>query len=181
MDAAASRVAAGEDFSTAELCAATGVTNGSFFHAFPTKDAVVVALFAEALADYQRAIAARVLRSASARAGIEGIVLEHVRWVTRNPSGARILHELRRGPSEQAVSAAVAEPNARFREQMNGWLGDHVRARRIRALPAGAVMPIVFGPVQLATRDWLRTGGAPAVLRAIAPELARAAWVALER
>jgi AcrR family transcriptional regulator len=164
--------------STAEVCRASGATNGSVFHFFPTKDDLHAALYLRALATYQEAIASGLERSRSAREGVRGVVLDHVAWVAAHPAEARFLHEGRRGATSASLLDEIEERNARFFGRFAAWLRAQAAAGAIRKVPPDVVFAIVFGPVSMITRDFMRGTDAER-LREVAPSLADAAWSAL--
>ena len=164
--------------SMAELCRAAKVSNGTLFHFFGSKDALVAALYLRALEAYQETIARTLEAAPTARDGVRDLVRAHVRWVLANPGPARTLHELRRGEAEQAVDAAIAERNDTFAARVGAWLKPHVERGELRRVAPDVLVAVLFGPVQVMTRDWLRSGKAKR-LRASADELADAAWAAL--
>ncbi len=176
---AALRLSAQDGFdtlSTAEVCRAAGASNGSMFHHFPTKAALGAALYLRTLEHYQDAIAASLEGARTARDGIRGLVLTHVRWVLAHPVEARLLHERRR--SGQAPDGEVDARNRAFLARISAWLRPHLEAGRVRGWPPDVLVAVLFGPVHALTRGWMR--GEPARrLEAAAPHLADAAWAAL--
>ncbi len=165
--------------STAEVCRAAGVSNGTMFHFFPTKDALAAALYLRALESYQGAIVAGLERARSARAGVRSLVLEHLRWILAHPEQARFLHE-ERGDAGPTLQREIAARNEVFFNRVSEWLRPHVARGTLRKVPVDVLVALVFGPIQTITRTWLR-GGDAARLRAVAPMLADAAWAALAR
>lgn len=178
---AALRLSAGRGLdavSTAEICRASGATNGSVFHFFPTKDTLHAALYLRALESYQSALAQELESPRPARAGVRRLVLGHVAWLELNPNEARFLHEGRRHAATRAIDEEIQAKNRAFFARFAGWLGRHIEAGEIRALPVDAILAVVFGPVHMMTRDVIRGVGVER-LRELAPLLADAAWDAL--
>jgi len=163
------------EISTAEVCRAAGASNGSMFHHFPTKDALAAALYLRALARYQQAVVAGLPRARSARTGIRSLVLAHVKWVLANPAEARLLHELRH---TAAAEEEIKQNNRAFLARVAEWLKGHVEAGVVRALSFDVFFAVVFGPLHVITREWLRSGDARR-LRALAPDVAEAVWCGL--
>jgi AcrR family transcriptional regulator len=164
--------------SLAEVCRAAGASNGSMYHHFPTRQALQAALWGRALEGYQAAIARGLERSRSARDGIRGVVLGHVRWVLAHPDAARLLDESPRTVAGSALRDDVQARNRAFLARVGAWLRPRVAAGALRAVPMDALIAIVFAPVRAATREWLR-GADARRLRRVAPILADAAWAAL--
>lgn len=164
--------------STADVCEASGATNGSFFHFFPTKEHLHAALYVRALARYQEAIATGLERSRSARSGVRGLVLGHARWVVDHPDEARVLHEGRRAGTSRALADEIGTRNRELFGRISAWLRPHVAAGAIGKLPGDVLVAIVFGPVHLMTRERMRGADRRRLVEA-APHLADAAWAAL--
>jgi AcrR family transcriptional regulator len=157
--------------STAELCRASGASNGSMFHHFPTREALAAALYARALGRFQQAVLAGLARTRTARGGFRALLNAHVEWVREHPVEARFLHELRHAGADDAD---IRARNHAFTAQLGGWLKARVDAGQIRPVPFEALFAQLFGPVQMLTRDWLKTGDAHK-LRALAHDLAELA------
>ncbi|MBV1933977.1 MAG: TetR/AcrR family transcriptional regulator, partial [Parvibaculaceae bacterium] len=77
--------------SVAQLCTAAGVSNGSFFHAFRTKDALAAQLYLAALEDYHAALAVPLGHNPAAKEGIAALIRAHLNWVVDNRRQAEFL------------------------------------------------------------------------------------------
>jgi AcrR family transcriptional regulator len=157
---------------------AAGVSNGSLFHHFPTKDALAAAAYLESTASLQRAIIEALTTPASPQRALVTAIEAHLRWVGRHPADARFLHEMRRTPAIEAAGQRLADLNAETLAAVRGWLDDNVAAGAVRALPLNAFLCIVFGPVMEFTRGWLKDPR-PKRITDAAPLLGDAAWRAV--
>ena len=161
-----------------DIRARSGASVGSLYHHFAGKHAIADALYTEALADFQDGLL-RVLRIApDARAGVEGGVRHHLRWLERRRDLARFLLRRQEAELSPAGHARLAELNRQFLGAVRGWLDEQVAAGAIRPLPFDLFYASTLGPAQEFGRHWLagrtRTG-----LRAAERELAHGAWRAV--
>src|SRR5262249_61218622 len=81
-----------EQTTIARIRARSGVSNGTLFHRFPTKEAIADALYVESIADFQGGLW-RVLaqRPRSLRAAGRGTVGHPIEWIRANAERARVL------------------------------------------------------------------------------------------
>lgn len=159
------------------VCARAGASVGSFYHHLGSLEGLHAAVFDAILADYRRAIGAALQPRRSPRTFVEALVRTHVEWVCEHPRRARALYELR-GGLEPAHDAEVRSGTRAFLVQIEESVA---RWRdRIRPLPAVLLQPLVIGPAETLTRQWL-AGRLPEGFdpRDVADELARAAWRAV--
>jgi hypothetical protein len=113
-----------------------------------------------------------VLRDApDTRAGIEGAVRHHLRWVTANADRARYLLAERRASREQ---------NRRFFARVNQWLAPRLHSGELRDVTPSVMHALWIGPSQELARHWLQ-GTVRRSPLADADVLASAAWNALRK
>lgn len=140
---------------TASICRRAGVSNGSLFHAFPTKEDVAGAVFLSALEAYHDALAGAVTRDTSPEDGVAALVSAHIQWVIRSRAKARFmfLHGL-----QTTASAVRAEQNAcneRFRARLAQWYGPHFKSDAFHEIPPEMLISQIIGPAQMFCRAWL--------------------------
>ena len=114
LKAAMARIGDGDfDFSMREIGSELGVSSGSLFHAFGTRNALVSACFASGVATYQAAVSP-LLDPGEPVAAIDAWIAAHARWVEANAELARFLFTS--SPSELDVVARdqLAEHNTAF-------------------------------------------------------------------
>jgi AcrR family transcriptional regulator len=95
---------------------ATGAPNGSIYHRFPDRPALLAELWLRTLRDFQDLFAATLGDAASVDAAVEAAT-SVVRWCRKHPEGARVLDAGKQafGPADwspeavTAVTAAEAE------------------------------------------------------------------------
>lgn len=150
-----------------------GVSNGSLFHHFPTRQDLTAAVVAAGLQDHQRVLMAEL--GPDPETAVTGVVRRHLRWVQDNPALARLLLATPPRLLRASVPDAVLAENRRFFTTVAAWLqehgwGDTPELRVVNAL--------WLGPAQECSRLWLAEPEAWS-LQAAAGDLATGAWVAL--
>lgn len=167
-----------EETSVAAICRAAGVSNGSFFHAFATKDALAGDLYLSALETYHAAVLKPLARQPTSHDGIRALVRAHVMWVVKEKASARFIFEQARAQWLDGMREPQAQENAAFLAALNAWRQPLVENGTLRAVPDAIFVSQLIGPAQLICRGWLagRTGVSP---RSLVPELAEAACRAL--
>ena len=66
-----------------------GVSNGSLYHHYPTKNLLADALYAATLRTFHATLLRAVGSRASAQSGVKGLVRAYVQWVADHPERAR--------------------------------------------------------------------------------------------
>jgi AcrR family transcriptional regulator len=162
-----------------ELRSASGASTGCIYHHFGSKEQLAAALYVQILASYHDAFLASLRTSRSAQGGVEGAVRHHLRWVAARPSQAKYLFHCRE-PEVVSESDRVAKQlNATFYAEAGGWLADHVREGRVRALPPELYHALWMGPSLEYTRQWLAGSNRRGDQLTGERQLAQAAWNAL--
>ncbi|KAB2911631.1 MAG: TetR/AcrR family transcriptional regulator [Hyphomicrobiaceae bacterium] len=142
-----------------DICARAGISNGSLFHFFPTKEAIAVALYVEAVASYQADLVAALEAGRTPAAALRAVVAAQCTWVTREERRARFLFAQGTPDWHAGVAAEVASLNAQFRRSIESWRGGKAARARLRPMPFEAFAAILLGPSLMAIRAWLRSGG----------------------
>lgn len=151
-----------------------GVSNGTLFHHFPTRQHLSMAVVAAGIADHQDGIVRELRAATTSRAGVTAVVLRHLRWIEDNPQLARMLltvspESLRAGFDPDAISA-----NRRFFSEVAAWLHG---AGWSGAPELPVLVALWIGPAQEYSRGWLAGPRNP--LAPAASALAESAWHAL--
>jgi AcrR family transcriptional regulator len=158
---------------------ASGASVGSIYHHFGGKEQLAAALYAEGLRDYQDRFLETLERHRDdARAAIETLVLDHVRWIVEHPDLARFLLGRREGEVRRAADAAARELNRAFFRTAAAWFAEQASRGAIRRLGFDLYAALLIGPSQELARHWL-AGNAKTSLEDAGPALAAAAWASL--
>lgn len=169
-----------DDVSVDRLRRAAGVSNGSFFHAFPSKPALAAALLADCVEDYQRAVLAGLGEGETAGEGLAGAVGAKLDWVEDHPARARFMLDDARAAWFALAAARLARLNADFAAGAEAWRAPHLASGALRPVSAEAFRAVLLGPANIACRMWLQ-GLRPELDRPLSlkAELAEAARLAL--
>lgn len=170
---------AGIDRTTiAQVRAAAGVSNGSFFHFFASKEKLASALFLDALDAYHASMVAEIHPRRDAAEGIALLVQTHIEWVCSQRPQAIFLFEQVRSEWLTSIREEQAARNRSFAEAIDQWRSPHLRAGRLHPLPLTVFVGQLIGPAQVLCRAWL-SGRSDEDPRAHARELAECACRAL--
>jgi AcrR family transcriptional regulator len=149
-----------------------GVSNGSLFHYFATRQELERAVLGAALNDHQRALLSEL--GTAPKRGVTGVVRRHLQWVAENPGIARLLLNTQPDVVRDAASPETLQSNRQFFDEVARWLTLH-GWRGTPDLPI--VLAIWIGPAQEHSRRNLPRN--LAALTAAADPLGAAAWAAL--
>ena len=140
-----------------DIRAASGVSIGSIYHHFGSKQELAVALHREYLQQWW-ALSDQVIKPGrSARAVIRDLVASYLRWVEQEPGLVRFMFFL--PESLQIRAVAREELREEFTEgQQTIWTWLQAQADRgaIRALPMDLYHAVIFGPMLEHVGRWLR-------------------------
>jgi AcrR family transcriptional regulator len=152
---------------------AAGVSNGSFFHHFRTKDDLAEAVYLQGLEEHQAELLKELTPHRELRDGVEGIVYRHLAWTAAHPQLASFLLSPTGWAPPRRIPL-IAAASRGFFTTVADWLRPRGWSGRP---PLDVVVAIWIGPAHEHTR-YLLTGGAPSDDAAAA--LASAAWRGLE-
>lgn len=144
-----------EAATVASICRAAGVSNGSFFHAFASKERLAAELFLGALTAYHDAMLAALADGPGASEGVAGLVGAHLDWVVASRREARFIFEQSRSEWMVHVRDAQREENARFGQAISAWRAPLASSGALRDLPASMFVAQLIGPAQIFCRAWL--------------------------
>jgi len=150
-----------------------GVSNGSLFHHFPTRQDLRNAVLAVALQQHQQLLLVELVNDAEK--AVMGVVRRHLRWVNDNQAIAQLLLNTAPDVLRESVSPPVIEENREFFRAVAAWLGEHGWDGH-PAIPVALALWI--GPAQEYSRQRLARADRAASL-ADADDLANGAWAAL--
>ena len=157
----------------------SGVSNGTLFHRFPTKEAIADALYVESIADFQEGLW-RLLaqRPRSLRAAVRGTIAHQIEWIEANVEHARFVYTRGTLEGESPGSAELEEMNRKLASAYQAWLQPLIERGAVRPMPMLVLNAVVTGPTHAIARRWL-AGQVASPLHAYLDELAEAACAAL--
>lgn len=158
-----------------------GISNGSLFHFFPSKEALGAALYLEGILQYQSGLL-EVLSAneAEAHGGIEALVRYHFEWVENNTTLARFLFERSHPDWGPDHAEAIRLANARTYKALCNWLTNKMKSAQLRQQPLAIAVALLQGATHALTRAWLEDA-APGKLIRHTRSLANSLWAALRQ
>jgi AcrR family transcriptional regulator len=151
-----------------------GVSNGTLFHHFPSRDDLASAVVAVAMGEHHDDLLAQLHAADSTQAAVAEVVQRHLRWVADNPRLARLLLSAPPGALSNSIAPSAVEANRNFFSELASWLSSRGWTG---SPPLMTVVALWLGPAQYYARGWL---AAPdEALPATAADLAAGSWHAL--
>jgi AcrR family transcriptional regulator len=179
LDAAAKIVAASvgpETLSMHALRLESGVSTGSIYHHFGSKEGVLAGLIRRSYAEWRRELGAILDRHPEdASGGVRAAVFQRLAWGQEQPGEARLVLTHR---GALLADVWAVEPRAVAR-RFEDWLRLQAAAGRLPETDLPVALPLVFGPAEDVLRGWLDAADAPSPLT-YADVLGDAAWAALQ-
>lgn len=131
---------------------AAGISVGSLYHHFRSREGLVVALYEDLLEQYRSAIAAALERQSGIRELLDAFVRTHIDWAMQNPKAERFLSEHRHHRTLNAVEGRLQDDTADFIRPLLRRIKPAIEAGQLKPLPPELLLSLVIGPVQA----WLR-------------------------
>lgn len=158
---------------------ASGVSIGSIYHHFGSKEGLAVALHREYLEQWW-ALSERVIRPGrSARSVVRSLVGEYLRFVEQEPGLIRFMFFLPESLQIRAVAREeLREEFTTGQQQIWTWLEAQADRGSIRRMPMDLYHAVIFGPMLEHVGRWLR-GVADTALSDAAPLLGESIWRSL--
>ena len=144
-----------ESSTTEQIRSAANVSNGSFFHFFPTKRALAAAVYIDALRNYHQHLLKPLKQQPSAATGISQLIAGHLDWVTSHRSQAFFLFDQTRADWLGDIRPEQGAANLELRTELEAWRAQLVARRQLRPLPAELFFSQLIGPAQIFCRAWL--------------------------
>lgn len=168
-----------EQTTVARICERSGVSNGTLFHYFPTKEAISDALYLEAIADFQDGLLALLAaRPRSLRTAVRGVIAHQVGWVENNVDRARFVYTRGTLDGDSPGYRELEQMNRKLALAYQQLLDPFIQRGRVRPMSVLVLNAVVSGPTHAISRRWL-AGHIDAPLRDYVDELADAAAAAL--
>lgn len=167
-----------EKTTVADISAHADASIGSIYHLFPGKEQLFAALYLEAIGESQRYCMRALRRAKGLEQGVHALVRSYLRWVSRSRELAGYLLTMRRAEFMSEAEVELERMNARFRNELRGWLEEQHAERELPPIGMDVLLAILVGPSQDFARRWLG-GSTTTSLRDAGDLLAKSAWLSL--
>lgn len=144
-----------------QICKSAGVSNGSLFHCFASKEAIGAALYIAAIVSYQSALLGELAKPRPAGETLRAMVLAHWDWIAAEEAGARFLFAQGAPNWHPDTEAAIGAQNARMLDAVADWLAAPAQRAALHPVPPKTFPPLLLGASMMATRSWLRAPASP--------------------
>ena len=166
-----------------EVCQRAGVSVGTLYHHFGSKEQLIATLHHYLLDDYQSGAGPILTADPPAEEGIRATVDYHVRWLVDHPREATfLLQQPFAGYRSESVPGHLVENNTEFLATVHGWLNRRMEAGELKRLPFDVVVALLIGPLHHWVRGELFLSYERAATKAgkASKDLADGAWQALK-
>jgi len=166
-----------ENTSVADVCRTAGVSNGSFFHHFPSKEELALEITLGLRREYWDYVLAVLEPETDAMKGVEAVIRAAFEYQRRFPDRYRF------GRSDDAPwmrgnVQRARDDNAPYRGRAGRWIAAQAAAGKLPVLT-----PETYGALLFGTPHWIarnaHSGAAPTDFDAVADELVRTIQKAL--
>lgn len=166
--------------SIADLVSASGVSNGSIYHHFGSKEGVLEALLLNSATTLNDALL-EVLRlnSEDAEECVLRTVETYLRWTEENRTEASLLNRYGRHARNGSDGDQFKQRNLIYETRTAEWLATQKRAGKLSALETKVAHAIVFAPAREVCRVWLEHPEFPSPT-SFSKALGTAAWAGLQ-
>ena len=157
-----------------------GVSNGSLYHLFPTKAALVAGLYVDGMQQCQQGIMAAIETASSPELAVRGVVSFQARWVDRHVELARLTYADWHDEVLVAAAPRLDESSRHYVRVVDAWLRQQIAAGELVDGPFVVLHALWLGPTQEFCRQWL-SGRSRLRPRQVVDQLSDGAWHALRR
>ena len=131
------------------------VSNGSFFHAFSSKDELGAELYLRTLNSYHDTMITPLSHLIEAKQGIEKMIRAHLSWVVEEKAQARFLFEQTQSSWLEPIRDRQQEANNRLQRTVSEWIKPLAKSSVLVPMPVSIFMAQLIGPAQIICRAWL--------------------------
>ena len=165
-------------FTVAAVRDALGLSSGSMFHAFPSKQALAAAVYVEGMADYQQVALAALESASDPESAVRALIAAHLTWVEKHRSLAGFLFTTLPDEVMELAQQPLSDHNSAFFTRLSGLFRSASSAGLMGRVEWPLAHALCIGPAQEYCRKWTRGAAARPPREAIGT-LQKAALAAL--
>lgn len=158
-----------------DICKRAGVSIGSAYHHFGSKQGLADALLVEGLQSNSESLAEKLAKIDHAEAGVRTVVTSLIDWIEANPEWAKYIYAAADSSVRKSAKKGIKEVNQVYGQLILEFFQPLVRAGKMRALPLDCYFSLIIGPVHDYARRSLN-GGTKKPLSAYRDLFADMAW-----
>ncbi len=158
-----------------DICEKANASMGSIYHHFKSKEQLAASVYIEGIRDYQEGFIEALEKNENAREGIFAVIGYHLNWVREHPDWSRFLFQMRHSEFMGEKEDEFNVLNENFFIRTSKWFIKHVKEGAMRRFPKDVYVPILLGPCQEYTRQYIN-GNTSTELETVIKELSIAAW-----
>ncbi len=142
-----------ENTSIAEICRVSGVSNGSLFHHFGSKEAIALAIFIEVRRHYWEYVLSAMESAKSVPDAAEASIRAAFDFQREHPAAFAFMLDASAAPWVLRQTTALRDLNAAFAGRAMAWAAPHVMAGRLPMLSVHTFGALIFGLPQWIARE----------------------------
>jgi AcrR family transcriptional regulator len=162
----------------AEICKRAGVSTGSMYHHWGSKERLAAELYLEGVRSTQEHGLHALLAHRRTEDGIRALVRSYLDWVQAQPELARFLFAMRHAAFMESAEAELERMNTDAVETASAWFRARMQSGELPELDPSVLRAILYGPSAHFARRLLN-GDADADPELAKQQLATAACAAL--
>ncbi len=169
---------AGDQARIDDLSTASGVSVGSIYHHFGSREGVVNAVYAEQLSALVQALAEATTAMDDLKDGVRVFVDTYIGWITEHPEAATFIYGIGHFPKYEDTASVAAVSKSDAITSLTRWFDAFAQAGEVGVTDPIIVELVLLGPVREYCQRFL-AGTVSEPPDVVGPQLAEAAWRAL--
>lgn len=161
-----------------DISAASGVSIGSIYHHFGSRDGVISAVYGRQLSRLVQELADATTAHSDLREGVTSFITTYIDWIVTHPDSASLIYGVSPLEASPEVLSVAARSKSSAITALTQWFQTFVEAGKVQISDPGIVELILLGPVREYCQRLL-AGVMSEPPEIVGPELAEAACRAI--
>lgn len=137
-----------ESLTMKDIASGLGLSSGSMFHAYPSKNSLLASCFSEGIRRYHDSVITAIAQEREPVSALRSFVSTHLLWVESNAGLARILFTSLPNEVEREAKDMAATTNHGFFEALRGMSSTLVSDGAMGEISLRLAHPLAIGPSQ---------------------------------